>query len=41
MVQKWYIRQVKEAIHIRLHPSNINEDGEVEIPEAWMPTIKK
>ncbi|RMX43029.1 hypothetical protein pdam_00001791 [Pocillopora damicornis] len=33
--------RVKEAIHIRLHPNNINRDSGIEIPEAWMPTIKK
>ena len=37
----WYIRRVKEAIHIRRHPNNINRDSGIEIPEAWMPTIKK
>ncbi|KAL9987704.1 hypothetical protein ACROYT_G002051 [Oculina patagonica] len=37
----WYKRRVKEAIHIRLHPYNINRDNGIEIPEAWMPTIKK
>jgi len=37
----WYTRRVKEAIHIRLHPRNINRDSGIEIPEAWMPTIKK
>ena len=36
----YYTRRVKEAIHIRLHPYNINRDGGIEIPEAWMPTIK-
>ncbi|XP_068693072.1 uncharacterized protein [Montipora foliosa] len=36
----WYTRRVKEAIHIRLHPNNINRDSLMEIPEAWMPTIK-
>ena len=36
----WYTRRVKEAIHIRLHPDNINRDNGIEIPEAWMPTIK-
>ena len=36
----WYTRRVKEAIHIRLHPSNINRDSRIEIPEAWIPTIK-
>ncbi|KAL9972272.1 hypothetical protein ACROYT_G018555 [Oculina patagonica] len=37
----WYTRRVKEAIQIRLHPNNINRDSGIEIPEAWMPTIKK
>ena len=37
----WYTRRVKEAIHIRLHPNNINRDSGIEISEAWMPTIKK
>ena len=37
----WYKRRVKEAIHIRLHPNNINQDSGIEIPKAWMPTIKK
>ena len=37
----WYTRRVKEAIHIRLHPDNINRDSGIEIPEAWMPTMKK
>ena len=37
----YYTRSVKEAIHIRLHPDNINRDSGIEIPEAWMPTIKK
>ena len=32
---------LREAIHIRLHPSNINRDSGIEIPEAWIPTIKK
>ena len=36
----YYTRRVKEAIHIRLHPDNINRDSGIEIPEAWMPTIK-
>ena len=25
----------------RLNPNNINRDGGIEIPEAWIPTIKK
>ncbi|PFX11539.1 hypothetical protein AWC38_SpisGene24684 [Stylophora pistillata] len=29
-----------EAIHIRLHPNNINRDSGIEIAEARMPTIK-
>ena len=37
----WYTRRAKEAIHIRLHPDNINRDNGIEIPEAWIPTIKK
>ena len=37
----WFTRRVKEAVHIRLHPDNINRDSGIEIPEAWMPTIKK
>ena len=37
----WYTRRIKEAIHIRLHPDNINRDNGLEIPEAWMPTIKQ
>jgi len=36
----WYTCRVKEAIHIRLHPNNINRDSGIEIPEAWIPTIK-
>ena len=37
----YYTLRVKEAIHVRLHPDNINRDSGIEIPEAWMPTIKK
>jgi len=37
----WYTGRVKEASHIRLHPNNINRDRGIEIPEAWIPTIKK
>ena len=35
----WYTLRVKEAIHIRLHPNNINRDSGIEIPKAWLPTI--
>ena len=37
----WSTRGVKEAIRIILHPDNINRDKGIEIPEAWIPTIKK
>ena len=37
----WYTRRVKEAIHTRLHPNNINRDSGIEILEAWIPTIRK
>jgi len=37
----WYTRRVKEAIHRRLHPNNITRDSGIEIPEAWIPTIRK
>ena len=37
----YYTRRVKEAIHIRLHPNNISRDSEIEIPEVWMPMIKR
>ena len=37
----WYTFRVEEAIHIRLHPNNINRDSGIEIPKAWMATIKK
>ena len=36
-----YIILYEYIIHIRLHPNNINRDSGIEIPEAWMPTIKK
>ena len=26
---------------LRLHPDNINRDSGIEIPEAWIPTIKQ
>ncbi|XP_068760259.1 uncharacterized protein [Montipora capricornis] len=37
----WYTHMVKEVIHIRLHPNNINRVSGIEILQAWMPTIKK
>jgi len=37
----WYTRRVKEAIHVRLHPNNINRDSGIEIPEAWISTNTK
>ena len=33
--------RAREAIHIRLHPSDINRNSDIEIPEAWMPTFEK
>ena len=36
----YYTRKVKGEIHLRLHPDNNNRDSGIEIPEAWMPTIK-
>ena len=32
---------MKEAIHTRLSPNNIDRDNGAEIPVAWMPTIKE
>ena len=37
----WYTPRVKGAIHIRLHPNNINRESGIEIPQAWIPTIKQ
>ena len=34
-------RRVKEAIHIKLHPGSINRDSGIDIPQAWIPTIKQ
>ncbi|RMX48899.1 hypothetical protein pdam_00008336, partial [Pocillopora damicornis] len=36
-----HTRKVKEAIYLRIHPNNINGDSGIEIPKAWIPTIKK
>ena len=30
---------VKEGIHLKLYPYNINEGNGIEIPEAWIPMI--
>ena len=30
----WYTRRVKETVHIRLHPNNINRDSGIEIRKA-------
>ena len=32
---------VEEAIHVILHLNNINRNSGIEIPEAWMPTIRQ
>ena len=37
----WNRRRVKEAIHISLHPNYINRDRGIDIPEAWIPTVKQ
>ena len=37
----WNRRRVKEAIHISLHPNYINRDSGIDIPEAWIPTVKQ
>lgn len=38
----YYTRRVIKAIHIiRLHSDDISRDSGIEIPEAWMPTIRK
>ena len=36
----WYTHRVKDAIHIRPHPNDINRDTGMEIPEEWIPMIK-
>ena len=41
MVKVSSTQRFQEAIHIRLHPNNINRDSGIEIPEVWMPTIRK
>ena len=37
----WYSRRVKEVTRTRHHHNNINRDSGIEIPEAWMPTIRQ
>ena len=37
----WYSRRVKEVTRTRHHHNNINNDSGIEIPEAWMPTIRR
>ena len=37
----WYRRRVKEDIHARLHPNNMNRDSGIEIPETRIPSIKQ
>ncbi|XP_071505303.1 uncharacterized protein [Diadema antillarum] len=37
----WYTRRVKEAIHIRLHPNNINRDSGIDIPDEWLSAIRR
>ena len=37
----WYTRRIKETIHVRLYPNNINRDSGIEIPEAWIPTVMR
>ena len=41
MIDELIVCLTIEAIHMRLHPDNINGDNGIEIPEAWMPTIKQ
>ena len=36
-----YTRRVKEAIHKRLQPDNINRDSGIEIPEAGKPELTR
>ena len=37
----WYSCIVKEAIHLRLQPNNVNRDSGIEISEAGIPTIRQ
>ena len=41
-VYQWGSRSINlTSFQIRLHPNNINRHSGIEIPEAWIPTIKK
>ena len=33
----WYTRRVKEVIHLRLHPNNVNRDSVIEIQKHGCP----
>ena len=37
----WYTQRVKETIHLRLYPNNVNRDSGIQNPEVWMPIIKR
>lgn len=37
----WYRCWVKETIHTKIQPNNINKDNQIEILHAWIPPIKK
>ena len=37
----WYTQRVKETIHLRPYPNNVNRDSGIQNPEAWMPIIKR
>jgi len=38
----WYTRARRDnkVFQVRLHPNDMNKNSRIEIPEAWMPTIK-
>ena len=33
--------ELERLFTARFHPSNINREGGIEIPEAWMPTVRQ
>ena len=33
--------ELERLFTLRLHPNNINREGGIEIPEAWMPTVRQ